>query len=116
MKSVITTPNTAGNTLLAWLMDWEARPVAATKGMMGVPTAPNDVPNACPMAAIATAGTGETPLATSIGAASATGVPKPAAPSMKREKNHPIKNTRKRGLGACLPSVSRITGKAPVSR
>jgi hypothetical protein len=72
--------------------------VISTCVSVGVPTAPNDTPAAWPTSASATARTGGKPSPTSNGAASATGVPNPAAPSMNSPKNHAMSNGGQRAF------------------
>ena len=55
---------------------------------MGVPTAPNDTGVDCTIMPSITAPIAGKPSATSKGAATAAGVPKPDAPSMKQPNSH----------------------------
>src|SRR5690606_10256029 len=72
-------------------------PVSASSGTIGVPMAPNGTATAQPATASNNAAGGENPAATSSGAASAIGVPKPAAPSRKQAKNQAISKATMRG-------------------
>ncbi len=101
----------------AAVADASSRPlngVTASCGRIGVPTAPNDTPTEWPTSAIVTASTRPKPAATRNGAASATDVPKPAAPSTNSTKNQATKSARILGSGDSRPIALRSTSNAPV--
>ena len=60
---------------------------------MGVPTAPNVTAVLCIIIPSITAARGGKPMATMSGAATAAGVPNPAAPSMNEPKSHAMMTT-----------------------
>mmetsp|Transcript_46006 Transcript_46006/g.85853 ORF Transcript_46006/g.85853 Transcript_46006/m.85853 type:complete len:232 (+) Transcript_46006:2246-2941(+) len=64
---------------------------------MGVPTPPNGVARVFMMRAVTTTRKGSCPSWPIIGAASATGVPKPEAPSIRYSKAHRMRNTSATG-------------------
>jgi hypothetical protein len=90
------------------------RPVTLASVMMGVPSAPKATGAVFPMRARPAAASGLKPSPMSIAAEMATGVPKPAAPSMKAPKAKPMSSTWMRRSAAIPAMVSFTTSNFPV--
>ena len=80
---------------------------------VGVPTAPKETGTEFITKASMTTGIGLNPSPTKIGAAIATGVPKPLAPSSIKAKAQPIIISCATGFGLMLPSHWRSVFIAP---
>ncbi len=89
------------------LMPVLSRP-APTPTRIGVPTAPKDTGVDCTIIPITTAANAGKPSATISGAATAAGVPKPEAPSMKQPNSQATISTWTRRSGLMLEKPRRI--------
>ena len=90
-------------------------PVTFAKAIIGVPSAPKATGAVLPINAMPEASNGLKPRPISIAAEMATGVPNPAAPSIKAPKLKAIIKACKRSSLARLAIVARITSNCPVS-
>ncbi len=81
----------------------------------GTPIAPNATGAVLAINAMPAAWNGGKPRPVSIAAATATGVPKPAAPSRKAPKANAINRAWRRGSRVSLPTESLMISNCPVS-
>ena len=90
-------------------------PVTVASAMIGVPSAPNATGAVLPINDSPAAGSGLNPRPISIAAEIATGVPKPAAPSMNAPKLKAISSAWMRRSSAS-PAIECLTiSKVPVT-
>ena len=93
-----------------------SRPVMLDTVVVGTPTEPKAVGIELTTRQPTTTGRGSMPSAIRIPAGIATAVPKPAIPSMKWPKAHPIRRARTRWSVETPASIFLIFSMAPVSR
>ena len=91
------------------------KPVTVASVTSGTPIEPNATGDVFASKQSAAASNGAKPTPASIAPATATGVPKPAAPSINAPKANAISSACKRGSAEMLPIESLMTSKWPVS-
>jgi hypothetical protein len=92
-----------------------SKPVTALRAMMGVPNEPKATGAVLAINDRPQADSGRKPRRIRIAEVTATGVPKPAAPSKKAPKEKAIRMTWMRGSGASVARLPRRTSNRPRS-